>query len=133
MKKINFPLKKVVLLFLWLSFLVQSSWADPAHEVSFSDNPWQLDTLKIPDKWIGWDKAEHLGVSAFLSGVSYSVFRDFYHNHQESSIYFSAALTFSAGLGKEFYDKKTPRGSFSYKDLIADILGIGLGLWIATR
>ena len=121
------------MLFLWLSFLVQSSWADSARDVSFSDNVSQTDTVRISDKWVAWDKVEHLGVSAFLSGVSYCVFRDFYYNNQESSIYFSASLTFSAGLGKEFYDKKTPQGRFSYKDLVADILGIGLGLWIATR
>lgn len=72
-------------------------------------------------------------VSAFLTGVSYSIFRDFYRNREESSLYFSAALTFSLGLGKEFHDGRTPQGKFSYKDLAADILGIGLGLWIATR
>ena len=133
MTKIRFPFKKVLLLLISLSFLIRLSWADSAQDVSFSDNSSQSDTVRISDKWVAWDKVEHIGVSAFLSGVSCSVFRDFYHNHQESSIYFSATLTFSAGLGKEFYDRKTPRGSFSYKDLVADILGIGLGLWIATR
>ena len=72
-------------------------------------------------------------VSTFLTGVSYSVFRDFYRNREKSSMYFSAALTFGLGLGKEFHDRRSPHGSFSYKDLAADILGIGLGLWIATR
>ncbi len=118
---------------LWSSFLIHISWADPTNKVSLSNNPLQSDTLKVSDKWFAWDKGEHLGVSAFLSGVSYSVFRDFYYNKKESSVYFSASLTFSAGLGKEFYDKKAPEGKFSYKDLVADILWIGLGLWIATR
>jgi uncharacterized protein YfiM (DUF2279 family) len=93
----------------------------------------QPDSLRIVDKWFAKDKAEHLVVSAFLTGVSYSVFRDFYRNRKESSIYLSTALTFSLGLGKEFHDERTPQGRFSYKDLAADILGIGLGLWIATR
>ena len=132
-KKINFPLRRVILFSVWLSFLVQSSWADPTQDVSFSGNAPQTDTVMISDRWVAWDKAEHLGVSAFLCGVSYSIFRDFYRNQQESSIYFSAAFTFSAGLGKEFCDQKTPQGRFSYKDLVADILGIGLGLLIATR
>ena len=133
MVKKNFPLKNIFLLLIGLFFLGELSWGNPVPEVSLFDDSTQFDTLKISDKWLAWDKAEHLGVSAFLSGVSYSVFRDFYHNRKESSIYFSAILTFSAGLGKEFYDKKTPKGRFSYKDLVADILGIGLGLWIATR
>ncbi len=133
MAEIRFPFKEVLLLLISLSFLIQLSWADPVHEVSFSNNPSQFDTLKISDKWVAWDKVKHLGVSTFLSGVSYSVFRDFYYNKKESSIYFSATLTLGAGLGKELYDKRTPHGYFSYKDLVADILGIGLGLLIAIR
>ena len=68
-----------------------------------------------------------------MSGVSYSVLHEFYNNSRESSVYFSVSFTLSAGLGKEFYDSKTRGGTFSYKDLIADILGIGLGLILATR
>jgi len=118
---------------IWLSFLIHLSWADPTNKVSLSNNPLLSDTLKVSDKWFAFDKIEHLGVSAFLSGVSYSVFRDFYYNKKKSSAYFSVSLTFSAGLGKEFHDLKTPKGRFSYKDLVADILGLGLGLWLATR
>lgn len=133
MAKKSFPIKRVLLLLICSSFLIHVSRADPTNKVSLSNNPLQSDTLKVSDKWFAWDKTEHLGVSAFLSGVSYSVFRDFYYNKKESSVYFSASLTFSVGLGKEFYDKKAPESKFSYKDLVADILGIGLGLWIATR
>jgi uncharacterized protein YfiM (DUF2279 family) len=133
MAKKSFPIKRLLLLLIWSSFLIHVSWADATNKVSLSNNPLQSDTLKVSDKWFAWDKVEHLGVSAFLSGVSYRVFRDFYYNKKESSVYFSASLTFSAGLGKEFYDLKTPQGRFSYKDLVADILGVGLGLWIATR
>ena len=133
MEKRSSPRKKAIFVLIWLSFVAQLSWGDTGCDVSISFHSPQPDTLKISDKWFARDKVEHLGVSAFLSGVSYCVFRDFYYNNQESSIYFSASLTFSAGLGKEFHDLKTPRGNFSYKDLIADILGIGLGLWIATR
>jgi len=133
MAKKSFPIKRVLLLLICSSFLIHVSWADPTNKVSLSNNPLQSDTLKVTDKWFAWDKVEHLGVSAFLSGVSYSVFRDFYYNKKESSVYFSASLTFSAGLGKEFYDLKAHQRRFSYKDLAADILGVGLGLWIATR
>jgi uncharacterized protein YfiM (DUF2279 family) len=133
MVKRNCPLKKVVLVLIWLSLLIQVSRGNSATRVSFSVDPSQSDTIKTSDKWFARDKAEHLGVSAFLSGVSYSAFRDFYYNKKESSIYFSTCLTFSVGLGKELYDQKTPQGRFSCKDLVADILGIGLGLWIATR
>jgi uncharacterized protein YfiM (DUF2279 family) len=125
--------KKVILILIWLSFSVQVSWGDTDCDVSISFHSPRHDTLKISDKWFAGDKLEHLGVSAFLSGVSYRIFRDFYHNKKESSIYLSATLTLSGGLGKELHDLKAPGGKFSYKDLIADILGVGLGLWIATR
>lgn len=118
---------------IFLMLFIQLSWGDQSCDVSFAIHPPHSDTLKTPDKWVAWDKVEHLGASAFFSGVFYSMFHEFYYNRQESSIYFSATLTLGLGFGKEFYDKRTPRGRFSYKDLVADVLGIGLGLWIATR
>jgi uncharacterized protein YfiM (DUF2279 family) len=133
MSTISSPLKKTLLLLTWLSFLLQLSWANSDCDISIAFHPSHSDTLKTVDKWIAWDKIEHTGVSALFSGVFYSIFRDFYNNNRESSTYFSATLTFSLGLGKEFYDKRSPKGRFSFKDLVADILGMGLGLWIATR
>jgi len=119
--------------FFLLLFLYQISYAENTSQTLFLNEHEESDTLKICDRWLAWDKVEHFGISAFLSATSYEIFRDFYHNNQESSLYFSSALTFSLGVGKEIYDEKRPNGRFSYKDLVADILGIGLGLWIATR
>ena len=101
--------------------------------VSVAFHPSQPDTSRIQDNWLAWDKAEHLGVSALFSGTLYSVFHNFYDNDRKASIYLSSSLTFSLGLGKEFYDRRNPRNRFSYKDLVADVLGIGIGLLIATR
>ena len=125
--------KSFILFLALLCFPAQSSWGDTDCDVSVSLYSSPSDSIKASDRWLGWDKLEHLGVSAFLSGVSYSVLHEFYNNSRESSVYFSVSFTLSAGLGKEFYDSKTPGGTFSYKDLIADILGIGLGLILATR
>ncbi|UCB52676.1 MAG: hypothetical protein JSV10_00870 [Candidatus Zixiibacteriota bacterium] len=127
------PLKRVILILIWLTILVQLSWGQTDCGVSMVFHSPETDSLKIADKWFARDKAEHLVASAFLSGVSCSVFRDFYDNRERSSVYFSAALTFTLGLGKEFYDRETPQGKFSYKDLVADVLGIALGVFIATR
>jgi uncharacterized protein YfiM (DUF2279 family) len=120
------PNKKILLFYFFLFlFLHQISNAESQSKKS--------DTLKTCDRWLAWDKVEHLGISAYLSVVSYKIYHDFYHNRKKSSLYFSGGLTFSLGLGKEVYDEKRPNGKFSYKDLVADVLGIGLGLWIATR
>ena len=129
----NLPIKQLLPILILLLFLAPPSWGQTDCGVSAAFHSPQPDTLRIVDKWFAKDKAEHLVVSVFLTGVSCSIFRDFYRNREESSIYFSAGLTLSLGLGKEFYDRRTPGGKFSYKDLAADVLGIGLGLWIATR
>jgi uncharacterized protein YfiM (DUF2279 family) len=85
------------------------------------------------DKWWGKDKAKHLLVSAFLAGTCYRIYHNQLHNKKEHSLYFSTGLTLSLGLGKEIYDQTRPQKKFSYKDLIYDILGIGVGLLIVTR
>jgi putative lipoprotein len=126
-------MKRVALISMWLALLVQPSWGQAVGGVFITFHSPQSDIPEILDKWFARDKAEHLAVSAFLSGVSCSIFRDFYYNKEKSSVGLSAILTFSAGLGKELYDTRAPGGKFSYKDLVADALGIAVGLWIATR
>jgi uncharacterized protein YfiM (DUF2279 family) len=133
MKKKWFPAREFVCIWIWLLLAVQPSWGDSSRDIAVSFHSPSSDTTRLSDRWLAPDKLEHVAVSAFLSGVSYSIFRDFYCNKQETSACFSATLTFGLGLGKEFYDRRAPRGKFSYKDLVADILGIGLGLLIATR
>jgi putative lipoprotein len=125
--------KSLIFFLAVLCFFGQSSWGGKDCDVSVSLYSPPSDSAETSDRWLDWDKLEHLGVSAFLSGVSYSLLHEFYNNNQESSVYFSVSFTLSAGLGKEFYDSKTPGGTFSYKDLIADVVGIGLGLFLATR
>ena len=129
----SIPIKRFLPILILLALSVAPCWGQTDCDVSMAFHSPQPDTLRIADKWFAKDKAEHLVVSAFLTGVSHSVLRDFYRNREESSIYFSAGLALSLGLGKEFHDRRTAQGKFSYKDLAADILGIGLGLWIATR
>ncbi len=124
---------KFIFCFFLFLLLHQISHAETKSKRSFLNENEKSDTLKLCDRWLAWDKVEHLGISAFLSATSYKIYHDFYHNHKKPSLYFSSSLTFSLGLGKEVYDQKKPNGKFSYKDLVADILGIGLGLLIATR
>jgi putative lipoprotein len=126
-------IKNLIFCFFLFLLLHQISHAERESQISFLNENGESDTLKISDRWLAWDKVEHFGVSAYLSAISYKIYHDFYHNHKESSLYFSFSLTFSLGLGKEVYDQRRPNGKFSYKDLVADILGVGFGLWIATR
>ena len=88
---------------------------------------------KVEDKWLGWDKAGHLLISAFLAGSSYSIYYKSFDNDKKSSIYFASVFTLSLGAGKEISDMKKPKDRFSYKDLVFDVLGISAGLFIASR
>ena len=118
-------------IFVILITLFGNSLADPTD---------QQDSIKIEkaktkwvDKWWGKDKAKHFLLSAFLAGASYKIYHDQLNNKKENSLYFSTGFSLSPGLGKEIYDETRPQKKFSYKDLIYDILGIGVGLLIVTR
>ncbi|MGB2697586.1 MAG: hypothetical protein WBD28_06985 [Candidatus Zixiibacteriota bacterium] len=107
---------------------------------SYADTVTQQDSIKIErsdnkgiDKWWGKDKAKHFLVSAFLAGTCYRIYHNQLHNKKEHSLYLSTGFTLSLGLGKEIYDDARPQKKFSYKDLIYDIMGIGVGLLIVTR
>jgi putative lipoprotein len=131
--RIGTVIGKAILTIACLLILFQSSWADLAIEVDTTKNHQSSDATKANDRWWAKDKLQHLGISAFLSGVSYDISRRFYRNTEESSIYVSVSFTLTMGLGKEFYDRRSPGGRFSFKDLVADLTGIALGLLIATR
>lgn len=85
------------------------------------------------DKWLGSDKFAHFTLSLFVSAISYKMYHDNYYNKKNSSILFSSGFTLTLGLGKEFYDSTRPNNKFGYRDLIADVLGIGAGLILATN
>ena len=93
----------------------------------------ELASLRTPDKWLGEDKWKHFMISSFISSFTYKFFRDGFNNKKEDSILFSSGITLSLGIGKEIKDRRKPKGRFSYKDLVFDVLGTGLGIFLVTR
>jgi uncharacterized protein YfiM (DUF2279 family) len=87
----------------------------------------------VNDKWLSFDKFQHFFLSTHLTVLSYEIYHRSYNNTRESSRYFSSGLVLTLGIGKETWDSRKPKGKFSYKDLIADGLGIILGLSIANN
>ena len=81
-----------------------------------------------PDRWLAVDKLQHFIFSTHLTLLSYKVSRDSFHNTTTTARAESVSLVFSLGIGKELLDSAKPDDRFSYRDLIADALGIGLGL-----
>ncbi len=74
--------------------------------------------LAAQDPWVGPDKALHLGVSY----IAYSAARTLGAERGEA-----AGLTLTLGLSKELWDL-SGRGQPSWKDLLWDLVGVGLGL-----
>lgn len=84
------------------------------------------------DHWLARDKASHLALGFSLVGFGYHLAR--FEGRQGRGAARAASFGASAavGLGKELWDRRRPRGRFSYKDLICDLAGAGLGMAIFT-
>ena len=91
------------------------------------------DTLKsdmpfVSDKWFARDKAHHLMASAFLAGFGYYAAKQEINQSRIASQQIAIGFSFSLGLAKEAYDKYGRGGNASAKDIVADIVGITLGM-----
>lgn len=84
------------------------------------------------DRCLGEDKLKHLMVSTFLTGIGYRLSYDGFDWPQARSRVVASSITLSIGLGKELRDQAPKGDTFSFKDLVADLLGIGMGLLILT-
>ncbi len=64
------------------------------------------------------DKLKHVVVSAVMATVL-SLFFPWWA---------AAGITFAIGVGKEVYDKVSGKGHSEWKDLLADVVGILIGI-----
>ncbi len=85
------------------------------------------DTIRV-DSWFGDDKIRHLAGSMILTTFSAQVARQRFNVSQKNAVLIGAGFSFSLGLAKETLDQTKPDNIFSWKDLIADIAGITLGV-----
>ena len=80
------------------------------------------------DSWLSPDKGYHLvGSMIGTTFIGQLSLKGFDTSRQKSQI-IGAGFTFSLGLAKEFYDSGEPKNKFSWKDLIADGVGIIIGV-----
>jgi uncharacterized protein YfiM (DUF2279 family) len=79
------------------------------------------------DHWFGMDKFLHVAATASITGLSFHVYHCQYHNAIDRSTYFSVSLAGASGIGKELYDAGVRRTHWSWKDIVADGFGIGIG------
>ena len=80
--------------------------------------------IKRIDKWFAIDKLQHFSYSCMISLGCQYVLVNKYDNSESEALPISTALSFSAGLSKEFNDSRGKNGFFSVKDMIANCAGL---------
>ncbi|HDP68585.1 MAG TPA: DUF2279 domain-containing protein [Candidatus Marinimicrobia bacterium] len=83
---------------------------------------------RIHDPWFGFDKLKHLSSSFILTTTGYYVQTRMVALPEQQSLSNAGMLTISLGLGKELLDRRKPGGIFSYRDLVANLTGVGLAV-----
>lgn len=100
--------------------------------------PSQIDSTKTiarvkpiqSDLWFGKDKFDHFCSSAFLTGIGYYGANKEMNKSISASRNIAVGFSLSFGVGKELYDKLSGKGTPSYKDIIADVLGTSIAFII---
>jgi len=85
------------------------------------------------DAFLARDKLKHFIGSMITSAFFYRLSEENFAWSQTGAICFGIGITASIGIGKEVYDSQKRGGRFSWKDLLADGLGIFTGILIATQ
>ncbi len=80
-----------------------------------------------PDRWLAMDKFWHFSASFATVGAGYHLGANRLGLDHAPATGIALGGTFALGLTKEFHDLAGPSNLFSWKDLTADLLGIGTG------
>ncbi len=85
------------------------------------------------DSRLGKDKADHFAASAFLTGAQYYALRGELDRSHRQSMQMAVAGALALGLAKEIYDGVSKTGTLSFKDFVADALGVGLAVMLMSQ
>jgi uncharacterized protein YfiM (DUF2279 family) len=83
------------------------------------------------DSWFSPDKLDHLLFSATLAGSGFLALK-VTGSTESDALLLSASSVTSLGLVKEIVDLVRPRGHASWKDLVADLAGVALGVMVVS-
>jgi uncharacterized protein YfiM (DUF2279 family) len=84
------------------------------------------------DEWLGADKVFHFVGSFLMVGIGTWAHSRCHRHGIEQDIRFGTGLTFSLGMVKELLDERQDTNRFSWKDMVANVLGIFLAALIIT-
>ena len=83
---------------------------------------------KPDDEWFAMDKLKHFSTSFYLTTTLFYSQNRIFDLKTDQANRNAAGLTISLGLLKEIRDLKQKENYFSWRDLVADILGAGAAI-----
>lgn len=98
----------------------------PQHAVSFREGHAAHALRSRRDPWIARDKALHLSYSFLWTLSSQYVLTHKTPLSHDQSVPWAITSGVTIGLTKELYDHRRPRNAFSWRDMAANAVGIGL-------
>ena len=92
----------------------------------------EQDTTKVihNDRWFVYDKFLHFSVSASIVLSTQYTLEKKMNYKTEDAIFISVLVSSVNGILKELWDNRQPNGFISNKDILANILGVALGVFI---
>jgi len=85
------------------------------------------------DQWLGKDKFDHaLASTGLVAAQFYFLHRELEWSRSQSRR-LAVSSTLMLGFAKEVYDQASRRGTASWKDILADGVGIGLAIVFVTQ
>jgi uncharacterized protein YfiM (DUF2279 family) len=86
--------------------------------------------VAAPDKWVAEDKLRHFAYSYTITTMTSATARVV--TGRNESVAIGAAVGVIAGIGKEIYDSRR-RGGASFRDLVWDLAGVAVGVYVAQQ
>ena len=122
-----------ILVILFFSGLAVCRESSTSYKVNNEIENFAEKKPELKDDWIAIDKVQHFSYSLLISLGCQYVLVNKMNNTEKSSLPISSAFSFSTGLLKELNDQKGKDGFFSYKDMVANFVGIMVGAIIINQ
>lgn len=134
------PFGRRGMLKFWVNFLIfvgligsaGFAWGQDSRR-AVSDSTLEVHQKHSRDPWLGKDKSDHALASAGLVAAQFYALHQEFDVNSARSRQIAAGSTLLIGIGKEVYDLVSHRGTPSWKDLLADLVGVGLAAGIMTK
>lgn len=89
--------------------------------------------LANTDRWLAPDKGKHFMASLYSTVLISQLSENTFGVNKNQASGLAVGFTIGLGVTKELIDKKSASSFFSWKDLVADLVGITVGLVIINQ